>query len=493
MPATKGHTLRRSSRLPVRVPIHVTSLEPDAQFSHVCETLVVSAHGCALRFPIKLSTGSPLHLHNRDGREATAYVVVCQPMGSDEHGWRLGARLDHPDNFWGLEACPADWQTGDLGSNIRQALELPAPAAPQVRPALSVVPVVPPKAQATPRPSQAILEKIEEQLSEVRLQAILAKLIRPYQAEITELREKLARHARQNRFEVSLGQIPADLEEKLWERLRQDVGTRVLQQTREQSAELLASAKTATEQRISAALTEFRHRLSGELHSVELRTQALSKELATAARQQAQTGIEKLQQQALDAGAQLNAQGEKLVSSLERRLTDTLDLQRREIEQAQADTTAKASQLQSEVAQLIGKIATLNESVRHLESDLDAHLESLAGEIVSSTQTQLESAVALALKDFQVQGSNEVETRLDQVCGHLRTIQNRIENSFSGSLKNQGEEAVQSVGQQFEELAQQSVERMRQALAKDLNSVAKTLGQQLREECGTNHETKGLN
>jgi hypothetical protein len=31
-------------------------------------------------------------------------------------------------------------------------------------------------------------------------------------------------------------------------------------------------------------------------------------------------------------------------------------------------------------------------------------------------------------------------------------------------------------------LAQQSIERWRQALAKDLNSVAKTLGQQLRQE-----------
>jgi hypothetical protein len=64
----------------------------------------------------------------------------------------------------------------------------------------------------------------------------------------------------------------------------------------------------------------------------------------------------------------------------------------------------------------------------------------------------------------------------------LRTIQNRIENSFSGSLKTQGEQAAQSFGQEIEELAQQSVERWRLALARHLDSVARTLGLESRAE-----------
>jgi hypothetical protein len=68
------------------------------------------------------------------------------------------------------------------------------------------------------------------------------------------------------------------------------------------------------------------------------------------------------------------------------------------------------------------------------------------------------------------------------MCGHLRTIQNRIENSFSASVTVQGEGAVQSIVQQFEELAQQSRERWRLALANDLNTVANTLGQHLLHE-----------
>ena len=69
-------------------------------------------------------------------------------------------------------------------------------------------------------------------------------------------------------------------------------------------------------------------------------------------------------------------------------------------------------------------------------------------------------------------------------CSHLRTIQNRIENSFVGSVTTQGEDAVQSIALRLEELAQKSTKSWRMALAKDLNSVANALGQQLRRELG---------
>ena len=472
MPASNGQAVRRSSRVPINVPVRVTSMEPNAKFSEICETLVVSAHGCALRFPLKLDAGSALRLHSRGGRQAMAHVVFCQPMGSDGQGYRLGARLDRPENFWGLESYPDDWRV----------LEMPAPAAQQPPKKLPAGSAVQHKPQTRSQASRAVIDKIEEQLSEDRLRGILAKLVQPLQAEVTELHEKLAGNARRNRFEVSLGYIPPELEQKLWERLREDLGTRVLQQTREQSAEVLESAKSAIEQKFSAALTEFRHRLAGELHAVEQRAQVLSKELTSTAQQHVRSGIEKLQRQALEAGAHLNIQGEKLLSSLQGQLTDSHAVHRREIEQIQADTAAKASQLQSEVSDLGRRITALNESVRRLESDLDAHLGRLAAEIVSEARAQIESAVALTLKDLQTRGSNEAESRLNEICGHLRTIQNRIEGSFSGSLKAQGEEAVQSIAQQFEELAQQSTEKWRLALARDLSSVAKTVGEQLRQE-----------
>ncbi len=467
MSPSNGHALRRSSRVPVNVPIRVTSMEPDAQFSAICETLVVNAHGCALRFPMKLDAGSALRFHNRGGRQAVAYVVVCQPMGSDGKGWVLGARLDRPENFWGLESCPEDWQV----------IEMPPV---QVSPKTDAVVVRRP--EAVSKASQAFLQKIEEQLSEDRLRGILAKLIRPLQADVNDLQEKLSRSARQNRFEVSLGNIPPELEDKLWDRLRQDLGTRVLQQTREQAGEVLGSAQAAIEQKIAEALNEFRNRLSGELHAVQRRAQALAKELTATAQQQVQGGVEKLQRQALDSGAELNAQSEKLLESLQRRLVETHDAHCREIEQIRTEAIAKTAEVHSELTSLERRIATLNESVRHLESDLDAHLEKLGDEIVVHAKTQLDGAAETALKELQKCGANEVEARVDEACGHLRTIQNRIENSFSGSLQAQGEEAAQAVARQFEDLAQQCVEKCRVVLARDLSTVAKTLGEQMRQE-----------
>jgi hypothetical protein len=472
MSPSNGHALRRSSRVPMSVPVRVTSLEPDTQFSEMCETIVVNAHGCALRFPMKLEKGRALQLHNRGGRQATAYVVVCDSMGSDGQSWRLGARFDRPQNFWGLESHPDDWSVLEMASPTietpRQKLQAPA--------------LVIRRPEAASKASQAFIEKIEEQLSEDRLRGILARLVRPLQADVAALEEKLARNSRQNRFEVSLGQIPPELEEKLWERLQKDLATRALQQTREQSAEVLEAAKVAIEQKTGEALTEFRNRLSGELHTVQRRAQALANELTTAAQQQVRTGVEQLQHTAIDAGAELNSRSEKLLEVLQRRLVETHDIHCRDIERIQADAVAQTTHLLSETTDLNRRIGALNESVRRLETDLDAHLDRLANEIIAATGTQLDAAAAQALKDLQTRGANEVEARVDEACGHLRTVQNRIEHSFAGSLQTQGDEAAQSIAQQFEELAQKSVEKWRQALARDLNSVANTLGQKLRDE-----------
>jgi len=107
--ANAVNSVRRSSRVPVTLPVVVTSLEPDKPFSEICETLVVNAHGCVMYSPKKVDAGVSVQFKRKEGRATMAYVVDCQPMGSGQQGWQLGARLDRPGNFWGLEACPEDW------------------------------------------------------------------------------------------------------------------------------------------------------------------------------------------------------------------------------------------------------------------------------------------------------------------------------------------------------------------------------------------------
>src|SRR5260370_7675831 len=100
-----------------------------------------------------------------------------------------------------------------------------APAAQQPPQELSAKSVVSHQQQTSSRASRDILDKIEEHLSEDRLRGVLATLVRPLQAEVSELREKVAGNAKRNRFEVSLGYIPPALETKLWQPLRQSLRT----------------------------------------------------------------------------------------------------------------------------------------------------------------------------------------------------------------------------------------------------------------------------
>ena len=480
MSPSNGHAVRRSSRVTARVPVRVSSMEAEPQFSEICETLVVNAHGCALRFPAKLDKGSALRLHRRGGRETTAYVVFCQPIGSDGHGFRLGAQLERPENFWGLESYPEDWNVVEMTPAGPKTLMKPDTSA-----SVAVGPAMQNAQSWGARPSRAaqeILDKIEEKLSEERLRAVLAGFVEPLQAEVAELREKLSANGRRNRFEVSLGYIPPELEEKLWERLRQEVGTRALQQTREQSAEILGSAKTAVEQKIGAAMSEFRERLAAEVQTVERQAKALSADLSGATQQQVRAGIEKLQRHALDTGAHIEAHGEKLAGSLKRQLAEAHEGYRHSFEQMQVAGEAKSAEVRTAVAELGTRIGALNESVRRLESELDAHLVGVAGEIVSGAEGEIESAAAGALKSFQARAANEMEARLSEMCGHLRTIQNRIEESFAESVAAQGDGVVGSIAERFEDLARQATAKWRVALAKDLNSVAEGLGRELREE-----------
>lgn len=77
-----------------------------------------------------------------------------------------------------------------------------------------------------------------------------------------------------------------------------------------------------------------------------------------------------------------------------------------------------------------------------------------------------------------------ISVGVDRMQRNFEPMRRQVEAWQKSELTDvtQGEEAVQSIAQQFEELAQQSTEKWRLALAKDLNSVANTLGQQLRQE-----------
>ena len=118
------HAIRRSTRLPLEVPVLVTSLNAAAPFSEQCNTTLVNAHGCGLIAPRAIAHGIKVRLEIVSAkRHTTALVAEVVPLGGDPETWLVGLELEVPGNFWGIEYAPSDWKIE----------ESPTPAAEQQR------------------------------------------------------------------------------------------------------------------------------------------------------------------------------------------------------------------------------------------------------------------------------------------------------------------------------------------------------------------------
>jgi hypothetical protein len=118
------HAIRRSTRLPLEVPVLLTSLDAAVTFSEQCNTTLVNAHGCGLIAPRELAHGIQVRLEIVSAkRHTTARVAEVVPLGGDPETWLVGLELEVPGNFWGIEYAPTDWRIE----------ESPLPAAEQPR------------------------------------------------------------------------------------------------------------------------------------------------------------------------------------------------------------------------------------------------------------------------------------------------------------------------------------------------------------------------
>lgn len=466
MQNTNSPELRRSSRVPVNVPILVTCLQPGANFSEVCETMVVSAHGCAVRSPMKLEAGVPLHFHNQEGRETTAQVVYCKPSGTDRQTWTLAASFDRPENFWGLASCPKDWAQFPMPAREKAAAKL-APTDRQTIPE-----------QIATASAKIVLERIRKQLSDEHLRAVLAELVRPLEGEVTALKEKLAKGAQRSKFEVSLSQIPPELEQQLEFRLRKDLGPQVLKDAREQSEQVLEAAKAAIAQKTTQTHDEFRQRVAKELQAVEQRTQGLSTDVAQNLREHLNRGLGELHQEVVGAGNRLRQLSQELLRVMQQTLGEEHDAKREHLEQVQAVVKSESARLQTEIADLDRRMTKLDESARQLETGLDKRLSQMSSDTVRTARSQMEGALEVALHELSTRSAEELASQLEEASSNLKIIQREVEASVSDSLRLHSAEALQSFEHSMEELAQQSVERWRVAFAGGLNSLAKIVGEQ---------------
>jgi hypothetical protein len=128
------HAIRRSTRLPLEVPVRLTSLDPTVAFSEQCNTTLVNAHGCGVIAPRAVRRGLRVRLEIASAkRHTTASVAEVVPLGGDPETWLLGLALDVPGNFWGIDYAPSDWKIDETPAAAHSTSEArnlaPEPAA----------------------------------------------------------------------------------------------------------------------------------------------------------------------------------------------------------------------------------------------------------------------------------------------------------------------------------------------------------------------------
>ena len=448
------------------MPLLVTRLD-ETQFSQICETLVVNAHGCAISSRVKLDAGVPLQLHSQDGRKTTAQVVSCQPMRPDNHLWILGARLNRPENFWGLRNVPEDW-TLSLASTLPNIPQLPAPVQGSV--VRSVLP--------TWQSEVTLQLPTNPQLSEESVRKMIVDLVHPLRIEITAVKEKLARgEANRSRFDVSLTSIPPELEQQLEQRLRQDLGPKIVGEAREQSTRVISETRAAIEQKVIEVREEFRRTSKAEFQAVEQRAGEISTRIVASIREQLSDGVSEFQRKLVDGRSQIKRITDELLETLQTRLSDEHNARRGELEQLRLEVAAERSRLIEEIEQLDGRIGKLDESVRSLESGLDKRLGQMSGETVKNTRDQIVAVTDIMLQEFSARSAQALGDQMDETAGNMRTLQEGAVASVSASLRAQSAEALQDFEHSIDELARGSIGRWRNRLTDGLNALVKNLGE----------------
>jgi hypothetical protein len=316
-------------------------------------------------------------------------------------------------------------------------------------------------------------------VSDEHLRSVVAQIVGPLQAEIESLRGRLGQEPKRSKFEVSLSQIPPELEEQIEVRLRKDLSPRMLEQARQQSAEVLESAKSIIVQKTREGHEQFVQRITQQTQAAERRVQSVAEENAAGLREQIRVTTGEFQQKVLDAGNRLQRLSEEQLGFLHRSLTEEHETRRREVERVQAEGALETARLLAEVGELDGRIEKMDGAVHRLESGLDQRLGQLASDTVAGVRARLESEIDALLKVLESRGTQELGSQVDEARARLDIIQREIEGEVSASLQSQVAQTLASFERSLDDLARQSLDQWRGTMSRSLNSVLRGLSEQL--------------
>jgi hypothetical protein len=96
---------RRSSRVPIRIPIKVYSREAGELVDSAAEAIAVSRYGARLRVPFSPELGSRIEVLHGHSHELREFRVVSAQSAPEDGIFELGVEILHPthNNFWGVQ------------------------------------------------------------------------------------------------------------------------------------------------------------------------------------------------------------------------------------------------------------------------------------------------------------------------------------------------------------------------------------------------------
>ncbi len=518
--AIAQHTRRRSSRLQVKIPVLLSSLDPQIQYSEVCEALIVNAHGCGVRSPKPLDAGIPVQLRMKGGAQTNARIVSTQFIASDRGVWMLGISLDKPGNFWGVTPCPQDWlrpsdhhpqETSKLlqplaspvsgdphhwrtrvsSTILKPASEHPDPScrvenrgnsarqatssAPQVGSAVAT------QVDSAERQPVATSESMSQQND--RLGALAAQLIQPLRTELEAMRRQFT-EAEQKRqaLGLALAQIPSDLEERLWNHLRSSLEAEIAKKT-EPVQTHVAQLKTQLESILPGQdVTNSLRELSARIDAINVDLHATVQEQTAAARWQAEELSEKVttvEQLAITNAEQL-AGVPDLVTSKNVELQDSLVAVTRDYVKDIEALQQFRSETEATLQQTVQVQAAFGALAEHVAQVRGEHLSALQERLERQIREQSEQTLSAAKILINEQRTDSAE--------NARMAAKILEKTESAaeSLKERFHKTVTDAQQQtlavFEHHINYTHDNVRKQVAEELqafHSRAKALSEEI--------------
>ncbi len=107
---TDERNRRRSERVALRVPVHLSALMPGGKrISIEAHTLVVNAHGCLLDIGLEMVKGQQIRLSNSK-TDIVASGRVLRVEGSKDGRFSVAFEFESPaPHFWPVSFPPRDW------------------------------------------------------------------------------------------------------------------------------------------------------------------------------------------------------------------------------------------------------------------------------------------------------------------------------------------------------------------------------------------------